>query len=164
VNNHEFFTETIKANQKILFKVSMVYTTNEEDRKDLYQEIVIQLWKSITTFRNDAKISTWIYRIALNTAITQIRKAKNRIDQIPISEFVANYTESPDTEFEDRLKMLYRQIERLNDLEKAIVLLLLDDKSYEEIAAVVGLSLTNVATRISRIKQKLKAQINLTTE
>jgi RNA polymerase sigma-70 factor (ECF subfamily) len=159
VNNHEFFTETIKANQKIIFKVSTLYSTNGEDQKDLYQEIVIQLWKSMATFRNDAQISTWIYRIALNTAITQIRKTKNRKDHIPISEVVANYTESSDTEFEDRLKLLYQQIERLNDLEKAIVLLLLDDKSYEDIAAVVGLSLTNVATRISRIKQKLKLKL-----
>lgn len=159
LSNTDEFTRIIKENQGIIFKVSAFYTSNEDDQKDLYQEIVIQLWKSFGQFSHHAKISTWIYRVALNTAVTQFRKVKRKVRQVPINKVVMNYTESMDTGFEERLKSLYRQIEKLNELEKGIIFLVLENKSYEEIASVTGLTLTNVATRLSRIKQKLKSQL-----
>ncbi|MBT1707396.1 RNA polymerase sigma factor [Fulvivirgaceae bacterium PWU5] len=143
----------------MIFRVSILYTKSEDDRKDLFQEIVIQLWKSIDAFRSDSKISTWIYRIALNTAITQFRKNKKQIPQIPIDDVVLNYAEHTDLYWEERVKVLYKEIQSLNDLDKGIIFLYLEDKPYEEIARVTGLTLTNVATRLSRIKQKLKSQI-----
>lgn len=160
MDDKEEFTDIIKQNQSIIFKISTIYTNNEDDQKDLYQEIVIQLWKSFGQFKKQAKISTWIYRIALNTAITQLRKTKKKLIEVPIDKVIMNYTESSDASFEDQLKSLYQQIEALNDLEKGIIFLFLENKSYEEIALITGLTLTNVATRLSRIKQKLKSQLN----
>ena len=94
MSNKEVFTRVIQENQGTIFKVSTFYTANEEDQKDLYQEIVIQLWKSFEQFANNAKISTWIYQVALNTAVTQFRKSKRKISQVPINKVVMNYTES----------------------------------------------------------------------
>jgi RNA polymerase sigma-70 factor (ECF subfamily) len=160
VDHQEAFIRIIKENEGIIFKISTVYTNNEDDQKDLYQEIVLQLWKAFSQFRKDAKISTWLYRVALNTAITQFRKAKKNSNQISIDKIVLNYTENANTVFEERLKTLYYHIATLNDLEKGIILLYLEDKNYEEIAAITGLSVTNVGTRLSRIKQKIKSQIS----
>lgn len=157
------FTRIIRENQAMIFKVSIVYTTNEDDRKDLFQEIVIQLWKSLDQFRHDAKISTWIYRVALNTAITQFRRRRKQIPQIPINKAAMNYAEDTDAFVEERVSMLYKQIQGLNDLDKGLIFLFLEDKTYEEIASVTGITLTNVATKLSRIKQKLKSQINSMT-
>ncbi len=160
MDHQEAFIRIIKENEGIIFKISTVYTKNEDDQKDLYQEIVLQLWKAFGKFRNDAKISTWLYRIALNTAITQFRKAKKNRNQISIDKTILNYTENANTAFEERIKVLYKYIATLNDLEKGIILLYLEDKNYEEIAAITGLSATNVGTRLSRIKQKIKSQIS----
>lgn len=152
------FTQVIKANEAIIFKISTVYTRTKEDQQDLYQDIIIQLWKAFVRFRNEAQISTWIYRIALNTAITRLRKTKKRATQVPIDQAVLQYTENTDPEFEARIKLLYSYIETLNDLDKGIILLYLEDKSHGEIAGIIGLSVTNVGTRISRIRKKMKTQ------
>ena len=153
------FTKVIKANEAIIFKISTVYTRTKEDQQDLYQDIVVQLWKAFSQFRNEAQISTWIYRIALNTAITRLRKTKKRGTQVPIDQAILQYTENTDPEFEARVKMLYQYIDTLNDLDKGIILLYLENKSHEEIAGIIGISVTNVGTRISRIRQKMKTQI-----
>lgn len=160
MDHQEAFIRIIKEHEGIIFKISTVYTNNEDDQKDLYQEIVLQLWKAFGQFRNDAKISTWLYRVALNTAITQFRKAKKNSHQISIDKIILNYTENANTAFEEQLKTLYYHIATLNDLEKGIILLYLEDKNYEEIAAITGLSVTNVGTRLSRIKKKIKSQIS----
>ncbi len=153
------FTQIIKDNEGVIFKITTIYTNNQEDQKDLYQEIVYQLWKAYDSFRGDSKISTWMYRVALNTAITRIKKEKRRGNQIGIDKVVMLQTEQYDTAFEERLKILYAHIRGLNELEKGIMLLLLEGKKYEEIASITGLSPSNVGTRISRIKEKLKTQI-----
>jgi RNA polymerase sigma-70 factor (ECF subfamily) len=153
------FTQLIKDNEGILFKVTSVYTDDYETKQDLYQEIVLQLWKSFDAFNGESKWSTWMYRIALNTAITYMRKAKKKKVFVPLDQTVLNYSESTDHEFEERLKTLYAHIKMLNTLEKGIILLFLEDKNYEEISSITGLTVTNVASRLSRIKMKLKEQI-----
>lgn len=153
------FTQMIKENEGIIFKVSTVYTHTLEDQQDLYQEIVIQLWKAFEKFRRESRISTWIYRIALNTAITRMRKEKRRKEYIPIDQVVLQYTEGRDPVFEEQVKQLYQYIETLNELDKGIILLYLEDKSHAEIAGIIGISTSNVGTRISRIRQKMKAQL-----
>ncbi|WP_109300857.1 RNA polymerase sigma factor [Aquimarina sp. AU474] len=153
------FTQIIKDNEGVIFKITTIYTNNQEDQKDLYQEIVYQLWKAFESFRGDAKISTWMYRVALNTAITRIKKEKRRGNRIGIDKVIMLQTEQYDTEFEERLKILYSHIKGLNELEKGLMLLLLEGKKYEEIASITGLSPSNVGTRISRIKEKLRTQI-----
>jgi len=159
MGKEESFTRIIRENEGVIFKITTIYTQNGQDQKDLYQEIVYQLWKSFDSFRNESKISTWMYRIALNTAIGQLKKSKKHSNTTGIDQVVLKQTENYDTAFENRLKMVYKHIHQLNILEKGLILLLLEGKKYEEIAEITGLSETNVGTRISRIKQKLKSRI-----
>lgn len=153
------FVRIIKLNEGVIFKITTMYTDNRDDQKDLYQDIVYQLWKSFDSFRAESKISTWMYRIALNTALTRLKKKKRHGYSVPIDQVVLKQTENYDPEFEERLKILYAHIKQLNVLEKGLMLLLLEGKKYEEISEITGLSPSNVGTRISRIKQKLKHQI-----
>ncbi len=159
MSKEQEFTQIIKDNEGVIFKITTVYTNNQEDQKDLYQEIVYQLWKSFDSFKGNSKISTWMYRVALNTAITKLKRENKRGSQIGIDKVIMKQTEQYDSQFEERLKVLYEYIHGLNELEKGLMLLLLEGKKYEEIAAITGLTANNVGTRISRIKQKLKAQI-----
>ena len=153
------FTEVIKENQGIIFKITSVYTNNKEDQQDLYQEIVYQLFKSYKTFKGNAKVSTWMYRVALNTSITYLKKEKRSGVRIPIEKILTYKTEQEDTIIEDRIELLHTQIKKLNIIEKGIILLYLEGKNYDEIAEITGFTNTNVGTRLSRIKEKLKTQI-----
>lgn len=154
------FTQLISENEGAIFKITSVYTDDRDSQKDLYQEIVLQLWNSFDAFKGASKRGTWLYRVALNTAISYLRKSKKHKVLVPIDQVVLDITEAQDTSFEERLKTLYAQIRELGSLEKGIILLYLEDKSYDEISVITGLSVTNVATRLSRIKSKLKKQIN----
>lgn len=153
------FVRIIKQNEGVIFKITTMYTNNRTDQEDLYQDVVYQLWKSYDSFRAESKISTWMYRIALNTALTKLKKRKRMGNSVSIDKVVLQQTENYDPEFEERLKVLYSHIWEMNVLEKGIMLLLLEGKKYEEISEITGLSPSNVGTRISRIKQKLKNQI-----
>lgn len=159
MGKEESFTRIIKENEGVIFKITTIYTQNDQDQKDLYQEIVYQLWKSFDSFRNESKISTWMYRVALNTAINQLNKGKKYSNTTGIDQVVLRQTENYDADFENRLKIVYQHIHQLNILEKGLILLLLEGKKYQEISEITGLTETNVGTRISRIKQKLKSRI-----
>lgn len=160
MSNTAEFTQLISENEGAIFKITSVYTDDKDSQKDLYQEIVLQLWKSFDAFKGASKRGTWLYRVALNTAISYLRKSKKHKALVPIDQVIQHLTEVHDSDFEDKLKTLYAQIRKLDSLEKGIILLYLEDKSYEEIAVITGLTVTNVATRLSRIKNKLKKQIN----
>ena len=153
------FVRVIKQYEGVIFKITTMYTDNRDDQKDLYQDVVYQLWKSFDSFRAESKISTWMYRIALNTALTRLKKSKRLGNAVSIDKVVMQQTENYNPEFEEKLKLLYAHIKQLNVLEKGLMLLLLEGKKYEEIAEITGLSPSNVGTKISRIKQKLKNQI-----
>ena len=148
------FVTLIQEYERVIYKVCYLYTTPHATLNDLYQEVVINLWKAYPKFRNECKISTWIYRIALNTCISFIRKEKNIPEIVTLSQIADRIEETDETQV--MLKRLYSMINRLGQLEKSIVLLYLEDKSYEEIAEITGLTLTNVATKLSRIKDKLR--------
>jgi RNA polymerase sigma factor (sigma-70 family) len=160
MQSKEEFIEIIKQNQGLIFKVAKVYTNSKDDGQDLYQEIVYQLWKSFGSFKNDAKITTWMYRVAMNTAIAHLDKAKKKGNHIPIDEALLNIPDTTDTLYQERSEALYNQIKKLNAIEKGIVLLYLEGKTYDEIALITGFTNSNVGTRLNRIKQKLTAQIN----
>jgi len=148
------FLKSIQLHQKIIHKVSRLYRDTREDQQDLFQEIVYQLWKSFPEFRGDSKVSTWIYRIALNTAIASFRKPKiltTQFESIP-DQFYQN-EEAGISENEERL---YAALRQLNDSEKAIISLFLEDYSYQEIAAITGITENYVGVKMSRIKEKLK--------
>jgi RNA polymerase sigma factor (sigma-70 family) len=155
----ERFTSVIKENEGLIFKITTLYTNSVQDRNDLYQEIVYQLWKSFASFNAQSKISTWMYRVALNTAIYHLKQTKRRVNTIPIDLETERFSDDGDKGEEEKIKLLYEHIQLLNLLEKGITLLYLEGKSHEEIAAIVGISTSNVGTRISRIKEKLKSQI-----
>lgn len=154
------FTRIIRENEGLIFKVTSIYTDNKLDQQDLYQEIVYQLWRSFDSFQGASKLSTWIYRVAMNTAITQGRKRKKRGEGHFPEHLVTLEADTSDRVFEERLEMLYVHINQLNKLEKGIILLFLEGLNYEEIADITGLSVSNVGTRLSRIKQKLKSQMS----
>ena len=154
------FVQLIKDNKGILLKVSNVYSNNYEDQKDLYQEIVFQLWKSFDTFRGDSKISTWVYRIALNTSISHLRKQKRKGDYVPLQFELYNIADEEDRVLQERMSLVNEHIQKLNVIEKGLIILHLEGKNYDEISVITGFTPTNVGTRLTRIKQKLKKQIN----
>lgn len=153
------FIQLIKEHEGLIFKITKVYAIDEEDQKDLYQEVVYQLWKAFDSFKGKAKISTWMYRIALNTSITHIKKEQKKGSTTSLDFHLHDLVYEANQELEEQVQLLYAQIKKLNVIEKSIVLLYLEGKSYEEIALITGFSKTNIGTRLARIKQKLKAQI-----
>jgi RNA polymerase sigma-70 factor (ECF subfamily) len=154
------FTKVVKKNQGLIFKVAALYTNSLEDREDLYQEIVFQLWKSFDTFNEQSKLSTWMYRVAMNTAIFNLKTSKRKVNTIPIDFQAEPFADILDKTEKERIKVLYEQIQTLSLLDKGIILLYLEGKSHQEIASIIGITTSNVGTKISRIKEKLKTQIN----
>lgn len=151
------FLQIITDNQGIIHKVCSIYCDSEEDRRDLFQEIVAQLWKSYSSFRNESKFSTWMYRVALNTAITSFKRDKRQPDKSGISfEKIQIVDDSCDMEAEDQIRMLNKAVARLTGIEKSIILLFLEDKKYEEIADITGITQNYVRVKMNRIKKKLK--------
>jgi len=153
------FVKAIQDNEGIIYKIARMYSKDAESINDLYQDIVFQLWKYFDTFKGNSKLSTWIYRVALNTSIMQWRKEKRKGQKVDINHLFLKQTDTYNDEFDERLKLIYAHIKQLNNVEKGLMLLLLEGKKYEEIAELTGFTPTNVGTRISRIKQKLKQQI-----
>ena len=160
MSSKDAFVAVIQENQGLIYKVSRIYTNNREDQRDLYQEIVYQLYKSFASFRNDAKMSTWMYRIALNTAIAHLNKEKRQGNRVSIDDLILNEAEIFDTLKEEQVAALYTMIGQLNTVEKGIIILYLEGKNYEEIASITGFTVTNIGTRLGRIKQKIKSLIN----
>lgn len=155
------FVSQLKENQNIVHKICRLYTSNEEEHNDLFQEITIQLWKAFPKFRGESKFSTWAYRVALNTAITLYRKSTKSVNTIEFEtgrHFVAQ--EEYNYEEEEHIKLLYKAVQQLNDIEKALVFMYLEDKDYTEIAETLGISEVNARVKMNRIKTKLKQIIN----
>ncbi len=148
------FIELIQKNERLIYKVCSVYISDEFPIADLYQEVVFNLWKGFPKFRNECSVSTWMYRVALNTCITGIRKELKRPKHVPILELKELLIE-PES-MEENIREMYRLIYQLKTLERAIILLYLEEKSYQEIADITGLTVSNVAVKLSRIKEKLK--------
>ncbi|WP_321371178.1 sigma-70 family RNA polymerase sigma factor [uncultured Draconibacterium sp.] len=151
------FLHIIQKNQGIIHKVCNIYCDTEDDRSDLFQEIVVQLWKSYPNFRRESKVSTWMYRVALNTAITSFKKSKRRPDQSSLTyDNFQIEDEKYDSETEENIKVLHQAIQQLTGIEKSIVLLYLENKKYEEIAEITGITQNYVRVKMNRIKKKLK--------
>ena len=151
----KIFTDIINAHRGIIYKICNLYCRDEAYKKDLFQEIVLQLWKSYPSFRKEAKSSTWIYRVALNTAIANFRKEIRKPDTAPLTD--ASFW-IPEIEYpleKEHITALMQAIDQLNKLEKAIVLLYLEEKTYDEISEIIGMTNSNVGVRLNRIKAKL---------
>ncbi|MGF2413905.1 RNA polymerase sigma factor [Ferruginibacter sp.] len=159
MDKKEAFITAIQNNEGLIYKIAAVYSNAIEDRNDLVQEIIYQLWKSFDSFKQQSSISTWMYRVAMNVAIYQLKTAKRKVTTVPLDEQLSNFHDTENSGFEEKLQLLRQHLNNLNLLDKGIVMLYLDNKSYEEIAQITGISETNVGTKISRIKEKLKKQI-----
>ncbi|MGB5244226.1 MAG: RNA polymerase sigma factor [Lutimonas sp.] len=155
------FLEELDNHQNIIHKVCRTYTNNESAHKDLFQEITIQLWKAYPKFRGESKFSTWMYRVAFNTAISLYRKNKRDLDTGPLFDNMKEleYKEYND-EQDKQLDLLYKAIHSLNDIEKALALMYLEDKSYNEIANTLGITEINARVKMNRTKTKLKNILN----
>ena len=155
------FVELLEKHQNIVHKVCRLYTNNYDAHNDLFQEISIQLWKAYPKFRGDSKFSTWMYRVALNTAITLYRKSKRTVNttEFDAVQFKIKSEDYDDTE-EEQLKLLYKAVHQLNDIEKALVFLYLEDKSYREISETMGISEVNARVKMNRVKTKIKTILN----
>lgn len=152
----EEFTTRVNKHQGIIFKISRMYCNNEECRKDLFQDILLQLWKSYSRFNGQSKFSTWMYRVALNTAINQFRasqKEKSKFNTELSSEI---YVLEETSEKEENIRILYQAIGKLNKAEKSLIILYLENLQYNEIAEITGISVSNVGVKINRIKGKLQ--------
>ena len=150
------FISLLNEHQRIIHKVCNLYMDAHADREDLFQEITLQAWKAYGNFRGDAKFSTWLYRVALNTAITFFRKEKRQPDIFStetVPDFNATGAYDP---IEEQVKAMYAAIGELSKIDKAIVMLYLEDYSYNDIGDMMGITANNVAVKMNRIKTKLK--------
>ncbi|MGJ8667223.1 MAG: RNA polymerase sigma factor [Patiriisocius sp.] len=155
------FVELLEANQNIVHKICRLYTNDRDSHNDLFQEVTIQLWRAYPKFRGDSKFSTWMYRVALNTAITLYRKSKRRVQTQDFEgvSFKISAEDYDDT-IEEQLKLMYAAVKNLNDIDKALVFLYLEDKNYSEISETLGISEVNARVKMNRIKGKLRTILN----
>ncbi|NCB19859.1 MAG: sigma-70 family RNA polymerase sigma factor [Bacteroidia bacterium] len=153
MNTKEEFLILLEQSRNIIYKICYVYSTDLHPQEDLFQEVVINLWNSWPRFRHDCKAQTWVYRISLNTCISYLRKSKSRPDYLPLTQNIEVVAEEFDLA---RTRELYNLINKLDKIEKALVLLYIEEKSHEEISQIIGIPRTNVAVKLFRIKEKLK--------
>jgi RNA polymerase sigma factor (sigma-70 family) len=160
----EQFMTMLRDHKKLIYKVCHSYTTNKDDFKDLEQEILIQLWGALPRYDAAYKLTTWMYRIALNTAISFYRKEKRKPRHTlldgQILELLTDTTSEGDAELEHQIQRLHSFIEKLGEVNKALMILYLEGNSYKEMAEILGISETNIATKINRIKILLKKQFS----
>lgn len=158
VNQQEFLS-LVNQNQGIIHKICNLYGHSATDREDLFQEITIQLWRAYPKFRGESKFSTWLYRIALNTAISDFRKQNRQVVTTELDQNLTELAYTPyDYEKEEKLQWLYQAIRELPEIDKAIVILYLEDNSYEEMEAILGINQNNLRVKMNRIKEKLRKQ------
>jgi RNA polymerase sigma-70 factor (ECF subfamily) len=159
-NVSEQFLSIFEDNTGIIIKISRAFTNTSHDREDLINDIALELWKSFEKFKGDSKISTWIYRVALNISMNYKRKKEKDSLFYSINDFkkeeIIPWLVEQEQESSSELELLYNCIDELNEINKAIILLYLDGNSHDEISEIMGISKTNVGTRISRIKEQIK--------
>jgi RNA polymerase sigma-70 factor (ECF subfamily) len=152
------FTRMVKEYRKTIYTVCYFFSKDTEEVNDLYQEILINLWKGFPNYRGESSLKTWIWRVSLNTCSNQERKMKSRIQTVPLSIDIDLYND--EDAGSRQIQMLYDRINRLDVFDRAIILLWLENMTYQDIADVVGISVSNVTTRLFRIKEQLKTMSN----
>lgn len=156
------FVTLVETHQNLIHKICRLYTKSSAEHKDLFQEITIQLWKAYPKFRGEAKFSTWMYRVGINTAISLYRKSKRRIQSLSFDDVAFKIPQDEaynDTE-DQQLTAIYKAVKQLNDIDKALIFLYLEDKTYKDISETMGISQVNARVRMNRLKKKLKQQLN----
>jgi len=150
------FLKRIESHKGILYKVSKMYMDNFDDQQDLFQEIICQLWKSYDSFRNESQFSTWMYRVAINTAIVFLRKEKRKVDKYEIPSENIREDESDSPLKENQLDHFYKAVQKLEKIDKAIIFYQLEGFSHKEIGENLGISEGNARVKLNRAKEKLK--------
>jgi RNA polymerase sigma factor (sigma-70 family) len=158
------FLRAIEEHQNILHKVCNLYMDSAEDREDLFQEILLNAWKGIRNYKGQAKFSTWLYRVGLNTAITFYRKRRRKLTIVPLLDQENVLSGWPPDADQKMVNTLYRAIGSLSSVDKALVMLYLEDYSYPEIGEILGITPNNVAVKMNRIREKLKIKSKFLTE
>lgn len=151
------FIEAIEQYKQLIYKVCYMYSSNGSELNDLYQEVVVNLWRGFKNFKGDSALSTWIYRVGLNTCISYYRKTLSRPQTVTLTDTLEVFEDSSKTE---QIRELYRLVNKLNKFERALILLWLDNKTYEEIADIMGLSRNTIASKLKRIKTKIVEMSN----
>jgi RNA polymerase sigma-70 factor (ECF subfamily) len=149
------FIELINKHQGILHKICNIYFIQDPNKEDYYQEMLIRIWKSYPSFKNKSGFSTWLYRVAINTAIDTIRKQNLQPRHTELSKIEYNIPQDDQNIESDKKDILYQAINHLSDVEKGIIILYLEDYSYKEIAEIIGISYSNAGVKINRIKNQL---------
>jgi RNA polymerase sigma factor (sigma-70 family) len=157
----EEFIDCISEHERIIFKVCKMYCRTRDDEQDLFQDILLQLWRSFPSFKKDSKVSTWMYRVALNTAISQLRNEKRKPEQQSIDKDILQIPNDDHDPKDENFEMMMKGIEKLSNVEKAIMVLYMEDHSYREMAEVMGMTESNIGFKINQIKNKLKNIINV---
>ncbi|MGA9651224.1 RNA polymerase sigma factor [Pedobacter sp.] len=150
------FLTLINQHKAIIHKVSKMYMNKVEEQQDLFQEIVMQLWKAYPTFKGNSKFSTWMYRVALNTALVYFKKDKRKVDKTPLDENIDIIDVNESELKEEKLAYLYKAVQELNSIEKALIFLFLENQSHKEIAENLGMSEVNARVKLNRTKEKLQ--------
>ncbi|NME67922.1 RNA polymerase sigma factor [Flammeovirga aprica] len=150
----EFYEEYIESNKSIIYKICRAYSHSQEEFEDYFQEVCLQLWRSKESYQQQSKLSTWVYRVSLNTCLSMVKKETKKVSTVEINEKIDQVHQF--SEKEERLEELYRAIRMLKEVDRAIILLYLEEHSYQDIASIMGISSTNVGAKINRIKKQLK--------
>lgn len=153
-SSEQAFLDRIAEHERLIHKVCRLYADDPADRADLFQEILCQAWRSHAGFREEARFSTWLYRVALNTAITYLRKKRRPGEAATDAEWVRH--ESPQDPYAEEVSLMYAAINRLSRIDKAIILLYLEDCSYDDMSDIMGMSVSNIGVRLNRIRKRLK--------
>lgn len=156
--SEDFFKSYVEENMGLIMHLCRAYARDEESLKDLVQEVTLQLWRSHKSFQGNSKISTWVYRVTLNVCLSHSKKLKRKPETIPL-EWSHNPAMENDPD-KEQIDLLYRGIKQLNESDRAIVLLYLEDKSYKEMSDILGITVSNVGVKVNRLKDKLKQLIN----
>ncbi|MGW8316453.1 MAG: RNA polymerase sigma factor [Bacteroidales bacterium] len=161
---HEQFISILEDHIGILLKISKAYTGTSQDREDLINDMTFELWKAYPGFKGRSKVSTWMYRVALNTALNYKRNSRKKPDFLMEAIEISRDAPSPESDTDPQVELLYDCIAELDEFNKAIILLYLDGYRHEEIAGITGITKTNVGTRISRIKEQLRILVQTKQE
>lgn len=154
--SNDFYKTSVLPFAGIIIKLCRAYTNSQEDFEDYYQEVCLQIWRSKDNFREESEWSTWVYRISLNVCLTLLKKKKNNGQHFVSDSFPAEETEDNYAFSDESLNLLYAAIRKLSEIDRAIIMLYLEEKSYKEIAEIIGTNFNNIGVRVKRIKMRLK--------
>ena len=159
---HRAFHQFLNEHIGVVRRICRIYTDHADDYQDYFQEVVLQLWKAFGTFRGEAQASTWVYRVALNVCLSLLKGKKRRIHEVSLEpDHWSNIAhEGYDTTEEEQVQQLYAAIRQLSEIDRALILLFLEGKKYEEISDILGMSLSNVGVKLNRVKKQLNRLIH----